>query len=65
MMYFKDHIPPHFHAEYNEFEVLIEIRSLQIYAGSLPVKQLKRVLSWAKDHQDALLDKWNELNPKS
>ncbi len=24
MMYFKDHIPPHFHAEYNEFEVLID-----------------------------------------
>ena len=46
-LYFRDHLPPHFHACYNEHEVLIEIESLDIYAGSLPQKQLKEVLEWA------------------
>ena len=38
--------PPHFHAEYGEHEVLIEIESLQVYAGSLPRKGLGLVLDW-------------------
>ena len=65
LIYYNDHMPPHFHAEYNEFEVLIEIKSLQILAGSLPAKQMKRVLRWAKDNKTILLNKWDELNPKS
>ena len=36
LIYFNDHLPPHFHAVYNEYEVLIEIKSLAIYAGELP-----------------------------
>ena len=65
LIYYWDHMPPHFHAEYNEFEILIEIKSLQILAGSLPAKQMKRVLRWAKDNKTILLNKWDELNPKS
>lgn len=64
LIYFRDHMPPHFHAEYNEHEVLIEIKTLKVYAGSLPPKQLKRVLEWAKKKQDFLLGKWDEFNPK-
>lgn len=29
-MFFKDHAPPHFHAEYNEFEIVVDIRTLEI-----------------------------------
>ena len=57
-LYFRDHLPPHFHACYNEHEVLIEIESLDIYAGSLPQKQLKEVLEWASKNQAALMSKW-------
>jgi len=27
-MYFRDHAPPHFHAQYGDFEALIEIKTL-------------------------------------
>jgi hypothetical protein len=35
-MYFRDHDPAHFHAEYGEFEALIEIDTLAILRGELP-----------------------------
>jgi hypothetical protein len=38
-----DHRPPHIHAIYNEYEVLIIIETGEIYAGDLPNKQLKKV----------------------
>jgi Domain of unknown function (DUF4160) len=47
-MYYNDHLPPHFHAEYNEDEVLIEINSLEIYAGELPKRALRFTLEWAR-----------------
>ncbi len=30
MMYFNEHNPPHFHAKYNEFKVLIGIKDLSV-----------------------------------
>jgi hypothetical protein len=32
-MYFADHPPPHFHAEYGEHEALITIEDTQIFRG--------------------------------
>ena len=34
-MFYNDHAPPHFHAEYGEHEALIEIESLPVYARVL------------------------------
>lgn len=58
-------MPPHFHAEYNEHEVLIEIKTLEVYAGSLPSKQMKEVNAWASRNQEFLMKKWSEFNPNS
>jgi hypothetical protein len=33
LLYFDDHLPPHFHAQYNEYELLVEIETLEVYAG--------------------------------
>ena len=33
-MYFADHAPPHFHAEYAEFEARIAIDSLAVISGA-------------------------------
>lgn len=63
MIYFDDHLPPHFHAEYNEHEELIEIKTLETYRGKLPNRQRKRVIKWAKANQEYLEQKWNEFNP--
>ena len=34
-MYWDDHNPPHFHATYGEFEILINITDFSVYAGFL------------------------------
>ncbi|MFC6195220.1 DUF4160 domain-containing protein [Dyadobacter subterraneus] len=35
-MYFKDHLPPHFHAEYNGQEAQFSIETGNIIVGDLP-----------------------------
>lgn len=37
-MYFMDHAPPHFHAEYNENDAPIAIDSMAVVSGRLPVR---------------------------
>jgi hypothetical protein len=35
-MYYNDHMPPHFHAEYAEHEAIYEIDTLDVTRGGLP-----------------------------
>lgn len=60
-MYFNDHNPPHFHAEYNEFKASISIKSLGLMEGKLPSKVMSLVVEWAQDHQQELLENWNSI----
>ena len=55
-----DHAPPHFHAEYGEYEVTISIRE-GIVTGRFPARALRFVLEWRDLHQDALLANWERL----
>ena len=55
-MYYNDHMPPHFHAEYNGQKALVDINNIQVIRGSLPNKQLRLILAWCTIHQDELLD---------
>jgi len=57
-MYPTDHPPPHFHAEYGEYEALIDIAEGEILAGSLPARALKLVKEWTLHHQAELEDLW-------
>lgn len=57
-MYFGDHAPPHFHAEYGSSEALIGIDSLSVLAGKLPARALGLVMEWAALHQDELREQW-------
>ena len=57
-MFFDDHNPPHFHAFYGEYEVLININSFAVFAGNLPPRALGLVIEWATQHQDELLTNW-------
>lgn len=50
--------PPHFHAVYNEDEVLIEIAGQQVYQGNLPRRQLQMVQQWAGLHFQELQADW-------
>jgi hypothetical protein len=64
-VYSREHLPPHFHAIYVEHEILIEIKTLDTYAGQLPARQHSMVIKWAggPDIQGFLLDIFKRLNP--
>lgn len=55
---FSDHLPPHFHAYYGEWECCISILELEVLRGELPNKQMKMLLGWAALHQEELLENW-------
>lgn len=57
-IFYDDHNPPHFHAEYGEYEVLVNIITLAIIGGRLPARALGMVTEWASLHQQALLAAW-------
>ena len=57
--YFDDHNPPHFHAKYNEYEALIDIKSFGIIKGSLPAKAHGLIIEWASKHKLELLKGWD------
>lgn len=71
-MYYDDHNPPHFHAEYNGNKAIIGIDEARVIKGALPSRQLKLILAWCVLHQDELMQNWelskdgkplNRINP--
>ena len=57
-MYYNDHAPPHFHAEYGDYEVLVALETLAILRGSLPRRALALILEWASLHRNELMTDW-------
>lgn len=57
-MYFDDHAPSHFHAEYAEDEALVSIETLGVIAGRLQPRALGLVAEWAALHQEDLRKAW-------
>jgi hypothetical protein len=53
-----EHNPPHFHAYYQDYKGVIDIRKCELTDGELPARQLKLVLAWAEIHKDELLADW-------
>lgn len=58
-MYFNEHNPPHFHAEYNDYRASISINNFELIEGKLPSKVMSLVVEWAQEHQEELLENWN------
>ncbi len=58
-MYFNDHLPPHFHAEYSEHVAEITIDTLEVIKGELPRRALALVLEWAALHRNELRQDWD------
>ena len=61
-MYFADHAPPHFHAEYAEHEVRIAINTFAVITGSLPPRAMGLVAEWAAIHQQELQALWERAS---
>ena len=71
-MFYSDHNPPHFHAEYAGQKALVDIQEGCVIRGALPARQLKLILAWCELHRDELMQNWelsrdakplNRINP--
>lgn len=58
LMFYNDHAPPHFHAEYGGERVSLEILSLAVIQGHIQRRALGMVVEWARGHQRELEDDW-------
>lgn len=59
-MYFKqsEHNPPHFHVEYGAYRGIIEISTLNMLEGDLPLRARVLIMDWGIQHQDELMEIW-------
>jgi hypothetical protein len=64
-VYYREHLPPHFHAVYGEEEVLISIDDLSVLSGRLTPRAMGMVIEWANLHQEDLRRVWTQaMNQK-
>ena len=45
-MYADDHWPPHFHLWHHEWEALVDLRTMTVFRGSAPKKELQEAIAW-------------------
>jgi hypothetical protein len=60
---YRDHEPPHFHATYAEFEIVVTIRDGSV-SGRFPPRALAHVLEWADLHRAELLLNWDRARAR-
>ena len=59
----REHRPPHIHALYNEFEVVIDIENAVIKAGDLPPRQKAKVIEWLNMNRKWAKKVFFNINP--
>ena len=57
-MFWDDHDPPHFHAEYGEHVAIVDIQSLGLIDGGLPSRALGLTVEWASARREQLMALW-------
>jgi hypothetical protein len=61
-MYFSDHVPPHFHAVYGEYEAVYTIETLEILRGTLPRRAHSMVIEWASLYRREVWENWQRAS---
>jgi len=56
-MLYDDHRPAHFHAEYGEYQVSVEIDS-GVLEGRFPRRALAALMEWYTLHKEVLRENW-------
>ncbi len=57
-MYYNDHNPPHFYAEYGSSQMVVDAITLAVISGRLPPRATGLVMEWAAQHQEDLQGAW-------
>ena len=58
-MFYLDHPPPHFLAEYQGHEANVSIKTGEVINGHLPRNAARIVKEWAIEHQAELMANWD------
>lgn len=58
-IYFDDHLPSHFHAEYGEYEAVFSIEDGTLLNGKLPSTAKKLVNKWYKLQKENIEKAWD------
>ena len=62
-MNYNDHPPSHFHARYQEQEVLVEIET-GIVQGKMSRQALRLIFEWSEKYQQELLKNWESARER-
>jgi len=62
-MNYNDHQPPHFHARYQDQEIIVEIET-GLVEGRMSKRALRMVLEWADLHQAELQENWERARQR-
>ena len=57
-MYYREHPPAHFHAEYADYEITVEIDT-GVVQGRFPRRALSAVLEWYVVRREDLEENWD------
>jgi hypothetical protein len=60
-MYYNDHWPPHFHAEYGEHEAVYQIETIAVLRGELPRRAHALVVEWTTLNRGELMENWDRV----
>jgi hypothetical protein len=63
-MYWNDHFPAHFHAEYGSAEAQVRIEPIGLLRGKLPPRILAMIVEWAALHQQELTEDWERARER-
>ena len=58
-MYWREHGPPHFHAQYGQFDAVFSIETGGKIAGKFPKKGQAIIEGWARQYKKELLLNWD------
>ena len=58
-MFYNEHNPPHFHAEYGEYRIVLNLND-EVVNGFMPKRALKLIFEWTELHKDELLKNWEK-----
>jgi len=56
-MVYDDHRPPHFHAEYGDYKITVEIHS-GVVEGRFPRRALNALMEWYAIYKGQLIEDW-------
>jgi hypothetical protein len=64
-MNYNHHSPPHFHAQYGEYEAIYEIETIEVLRGRLPRRAHALVVEWTTLHREELTVNWDSARAGS